>query len=314
MTIFINSNVDFKKYESNDYKIPEIAYVKYKGIKNYPVIIWSKFMNNEIKIRKLDKDRYIYLPTGEIMLSNHIKNRSEAINEVIISVGKTRDLLNHNFEGHINEKWIILTYKENMIDVKKLYNDTKNFIAMLRRKYGWFEYVIVPEPQGRGAWHINLIAKFRNNPGKLDNNNIIEPMWGYGWTKIKRIYNSVGLGIYLSVYLTDLEFNDNNVKLAWESGMKLDDINKTIDRIVEGKSKKFIKGARLYLYPPHFRMFRKSKGIFYPPEDEGGYKEIKKRNNLEKVNPSYGNRTSIYDDDAILVNEIIRENYNLKVL
>jgi len=50
MTIFINDTINFSKYSSEDYKIPQTAYVKLKAVKDYPKITYSKFMNKEIKI------------------------------------------------------------------------------------------------------------------------------------------------------------------------------------------------------------------------------------------------------------------------
>jgi len=267
--------------------------------------------NKEIKIKKLDKDRYVHMPTGEIRQSIHIKNRQQDLNYVIVSIRNIRDLLNHNFTGHINEKWIILTYKENMKEGKKLYKDTEKFIKTLRYQVGDFEYVAIPEPQERGAWHMNLICKFKNNPGKLDNDNLIFPLWRNGWTKVKRISSSIGLGIYLSVYLTDLVYSKENIKMAIEKGMNKNDAKKSTLRVVEGNNKKFIKGARLYLYPPGFRMFRKSKGIVYPSVDEGGCKEVKKRNNLIDKVPSFTSESEVMNDEGKLVNIIIKEKFAL---
>ena len=320
MSRFVNTTANFGKgIICDDMKIRDFDFVKLKKINKLPVATYMRHMNTKIRIKKLDKNRYVDLRTGEIIFSKHIGSRIEGLNEVKIAMSNVRDLLNHNFNGAINEKWIILTYRfidgEPMTDTVKLYKDVVKFIKTARRKLGHFEYVAIPEPQGTGNWHMNIAAKFDKNPGKIEPKELEKMCWDHGFCYVKRIYGKVGLGNYLSVYLTDMELEEFDNFIA-RSKAKNEDLNecKIIEKMVEGKSKKFVKGARLFFYRPGLRMFRKSKGIVFPEIDQGGLAEVKKRNGLSGKSPTYGSITSIFEDSSSeCVNEIKRNYFDLSV-
>jgi len=282
-------------------EIPPDVYVTLTNIKNHQEIMYSSNPNHMIKIRKIDSEKYVDMITGEIKSFNKTENRQESINEVRVTLKKLRNLINENFTGHINEKCFTLTYKENMRDTKKLYNDFKNFIKKVKIKYGVLDYLTIIEPQGRGAWHCHLLLKFKNNPGFIPG-EVIEKLWGHGFVKVKRVTDY--MGEYLDVYLSDLEYTEENVNLLIENG--LDRMLKIKDVDVEGQTKRFIKGARLFLYPAGIQLFRKSKGIIYPEKIRGKYKDIKQKYNLKKI--TYKAQTEIYEDDK-LINTIIHEQY-----
>ncbi len=96
-------------------------------------------------------------------------------------------------------------------------------------------------------------------------------MWGNGTARVKKIKSDVNnLGNYLYTYLGDIEYNQENLELLKKFGKSIN--NFKINEVeIEGSKKKFIKGARLHLYPAGMRIYRKSKGIkkpesFYDPK------------------------------------------------
>lgn len=289
-------------------KVPAGAIVKLIKVQGQPEIMYMKNCNRTIKIKKIDKDRYM-TPDGEIRFFNHTGSRNENLNHVSETMKKIRNLINHNFHGGPKEKFIVLTYKENMMNPIKLYNDSKMFFAESRKELGYFDYVNVIEPQGRGAWHQNLLLKFDKEPGFLSNEYVASLWRDRGFAYVKAIGHVKGIGNYLSVYLTDLEYTRANLKIAMQSGMWKSDL-KIIEKKVEGKSKKFMKGARLYLYPTGINIFRKSKGIIYPEEVEGPYKKLKQDNGLKEAR--YRRKieiAEIVDGKLEVANKLIFEQY-----
>lgn len=112
-----------------------------------------------------------------------------------------------------------------------------------------------------GSWHLHVLLKKKD--GKfpfIDNNQIIEPMWKYGFTSLKRVKQSDHVANYLMAYLSDVKIN-----------LPSDDNSKT--------EKAFVKGARLHYYPTGINIFRRSRGIRNPEK----FKDFKK-NILNKCN------------------------------
>lgn len=275
-------------------------------------------MNRQSHIKKLDKHRYVDLQTGEIKEFKHIENRSESFNSLRQTFKKLRYLINNNFTGKGNELHVILTYKENMTDTKRLYKDFDKFMKRLRYKYrneSSIDYLAVVEPQERGAWHLHLLLRFNdlsrvfipNKFDKLTKKPIDAPlyeMWGQGFVQIKSLKDVDNIGAYLSAYLSDIELNDSNVIAAAKDKMEI----KTVE--VEGVSKRFIKGGRLHLYPPGMNIYRKSKGIKFPEREKMVYKKAKKI--VGSAQPHYEKTYIVENDD--FANTIHFQQYNLKRL
>mgnify|MGYP001178162003 CR=1 FL=1 len=262
-------------------------------------------MNRQAHIKKLDKDRYVDLQTGEIKEFKHIENRSDSYNSLRQTFKKLRYLINANFEGKPNELHVILTYKENMTDTKRLYSDFDKFMKRLRYKYrneSSIDYISVVEPQERGAWHSHLLLRFNDLEKIYIPNEELASLWEQGFTKTKSLKNVDNIGAYLSAYLTDVELTDENVIKAIS--------DKTAIKIVqvEGQQKKFIKGGRLHLYPPGMNLFRKSRGIVYPERQRMKHKEVKKV--VGSAKPTYSKSIEIEKND--FQNTITYEQYNLK--
>lgn len=116
---------------------------------NVKEICYQSNINNTCYIRKLDDNRYIYLPTGELLDAKHIENRSENLFQVSQSLKRLRDYINTNVIEPANCRWLTLTYAENMQDTKRLYKDFQKFMQKLRYKLKAYkiEYIVAMEPQ-----------------------------------------------------------------------------------------------------------------------------------------------------------------------
>ena len=75
------------------------------------------------------------------------------------------------------------------------------------------------------------------------------------------------------------------------------------------KPKKFIKGGRLYMYPPNFNLYRISRGIKPPKKEYYQYSYIKEKAGLTE--PTYSKAIALTDDKSFN-SKIIYEYYNTK--
>lgn len=240
--------------------------VRVKEMGNITELMYSDSYKSECSIRKLNKDQYVDLRSGEVKDFAHIENRSHDLKSISKSLGRLRDYLNTNITHVDRCRWITLTYKENMTDPKQLYEDFKKFNMRLRYHIGKYEYIVAMEPQGRGAWHAHVVMIFDQKAPYIPN-DLMAKVWGKGFVTVKKLDDVDNVGAYLTAYLGDMDLEelekmpDEAMKLV---GRKLE--IKEIEVDVDGskKKKKYIKGARLSMYPPQFNIYRCSKGILKP--------------------------------------------------
>jgi hypothetical protein len=192
-----------------------------------------------------------------------------------------------------------------MTDSKRLYKDFDKFWKRYKYKYGKnIDYLAIVEPQERGAWHMHVLIRHNEHQGKIYIPNAeISGLWGHGYTSTRATDKVDNMGAYLTAYLTDVELTEENHMNAVKNKSDI----KVIE--VEGTEKKFIKGARVHLYPSGMNIFRHSKGIKPPETEEMTYKIAKKI--VGNKNPNYSTTTAIVDGDKLL-NKITYEHYNLK--
>ncbi|MCG7315622.1 hypothetical protein MHL30_21335, partial [Priestia flexa] len=153
--------------ESNDTNglVSENALVKVTQMNHIIEVQHMERMNRTNHIKKLDKESYVDIRTGEIKEFQQSENRKDNFNSLRQTFKKLRYLINNNFIGSANELHITLTYKENMMDTKQLYEDFKNFMKRLKYRYKkqtTIDYITVVEPQGRGAWHCHVLMRFND--------------------------------------------------------------------------------------------------------------------------------------------------------
>lgn len=266
-------------------------------------------MNRKNNIKKLDKDRFVELSTGEIREFEHSENRQQNYNSLRQTFKKLRYLINNNFIGNPNELHITLTYKENMTDPKRLYEDFKKFIMRIKYDYkskSSLDYLCVVEPQGRGAWHCHVLMRFNDLDKVYIKNSELRELWGLGFVTIKSLKDVDNIGAYLSAYLTDIDLDD--VKDTKTALKVVSDGCEIKTKVIDGKEKKFLKGGRLHMYPPGMNMYRKSKGIIKPEREEMKFKDIKKV--VGSRTPHYQKSYHVENDD--FENTISFLQYNTK--
>lgn len=300
-----------KQEDLKEYSIGNEDLVSLKTMGHIYEICYLQKRNNVISTQLIDKDHYIMLDSGEIKLCNHIVNRAENKFQVGQSLKRLRDYINTNVVEPNNCKWCTLTYAKNMQDTKKLYNDFKNFIRRFKEIYGHIEYIVAMEPQARGAWHCHCIIIF-DKLAPFIPNATIEKLWQHGFTKTSKLDNIDNIGAYLTAYLGDMELNNENVSELKKQGL---DVKKIpikevleIDGIKLKESKSFLKGGRLYMYPPNFNLYRISRGIKKPKKEYGSYHVVKEKVGLGL--PTYSKGINIIDTNNSFTNKIIYEYYN----
>jgi hypothetical protein len=293
--------------------IPSDKKVKIVDMGNIVEIMYIEKLNlGGFPIKKLNKNEYIILDTGEVKeYKNHIEDRSQDTNSLRKTFKKIRQLINNNFTGAKNELAFTITYAENMTDPVRLYDDFRKFIMRLKYKYPKIDYMSVVEPQERGAWHCHVLIRFNGLDKVYIPNKTISELWGNGFVTVKAIKSNVdNLGAYLSAYLGDIEINDKNIReLISEGVVNVGQPLNVKEVEIEGKTKKFIKGGRLHLYPAGMNIFRKSAGITYPETQYMTYENAKKI--VGAGTPNYSTKIKILDDDGEVINSISYENYNL---
>lgn len=278
-------------------------------------ICYLQKKNNKISTQLIDKDHYMHLATGEIFECNHIENRSESKFQVGQSLKRLRDYINTNVVEPDNCKWITLTYAKNMQDIKQLYKDFQKFMQKLRYQYKDYniEYIVAIEPQARGAWHCHCIIIFDTVAPFIPNSSI-NKLWQQGFTKTNKLEDIDNVGAYLTAYIGDMEFTEENMLELQKKGlnvsqMALKEVNE-IEGIKLKEPKSFIKGGRLYMYPPKFNLYRISRGIKKPKKEYYSYYVAKEK--IGCIKPTYSKAIKISDTDNSFNNIIIYEYYNTK--
>lgn len=256
----------------------------------------------EIAIEKLNADLYVDKRTGEVKEFQHHASRAEDKGSVSQSLRKLRDLINTNLGNPEIALWVTLTYRENMTDPARLYEDYRRFWQRFKyylRKQGHppAEYIIAVEPQGRGALHAHCIFLFPDKAPFIPNADMAR-IWGQGFTKTKSLKGIGNPGLYLTAYLGDMELSE-----AVNAGQfKAERLTETKD-----KSKSIIKGARLKLYPPGFNLFRCSRGVKRPEVHQMTEQEAQTK--VNGIPLTYEKTISITDESGTVRNIINYRTY-----
>ena len=293
--------------------------IRVKEMGNIIELMHSERKNNQIFIKKISDTEDIDLRTGEIKQSKQIDNRAGNLNSIRQSLGRLRDLLNTNITDPSHCRWVTLTYKENMTDPKKLYEDFKNFNKRMRyalAKDGYkYEYIVCMEPQGRGSWHAHLVmifegkAPYIKNDSKDPNEFTMEKIWGHGFTKTKKLEDVDNVGAYLTAYLGDMDLEEYK-KLSDEDkkGMTFSEIRE-VEIKGSNEKKSIIKGGRLHMYPPKFNIYRPSRGIKKPVVSYETEKEAQKKVSAGTL--TFEKTIELTDSDSQFSNTINYRHYNL---
>lgn len=249
---------------------------------------------------------YITLSTGEIKPIEHHTTRADDRNSLYKTFANCRALINSNVTDVSKVRWCTLTYAENMTDTKQLYKDFEKFNKRFQyycKSQGWTapEYIVMMEPQGRGAWHAHLLYIWQDMKAPYIPNKTFADLWGHGFVKIKKLDNVDNVGAYLTAYLGDMELSESTKK---EGKCKM------IETEEDGKkvSKAIIKGGRLNLYPANFNMLRYSRGIKKPEVTMMSEKEVKEK--VSGATKTFQKAYKLVDADSDFESIIIKEQYN----
>lgn len=275
------------KYDRvGNFAISDHEKVKVTEMGNVIEVLYMSFMNTKVRIRKLDKDHYILVDEdgneiGDVKEFQHFESRADSVSDLRQTFRRLRAVINANVTDIDLVRFVTLTYAqpdgEPMTDTVRLYHDFERFNKRFRRwleKLGYEkpEYINVVEPQGSGAWHCHVLFFWNEKAPYLPNDKIRE-MWGQGFVTVKSLRNHLGkacdnVGAYLTAYLGDLDLES-----ALSERMDI-----TQFQVKEGeKGKKFLKGARLWLYPPGMSIYRCSRGVKRPVETKCSYSEAKRK-------------------------------------
>lgn len=246
-------------------------------------------------IVKVSADSYIIKgdETGELHYFKRTTNRSESADSLHKTFKRIRAIINTNCTDPDSVRWVTLTYAENMTDTKRLYSDFVTFWKRFKRRWPGAEYIIVIEPQKRGAWHVHALFIWPEKAPYVPNDELAA-CWGHGFVMVKALDNVDNIGAYLSAYLGDVE-----VPMESENG--------EVKTLKDGTKKKFIKGARLCLYPPGMNIYRCSRGIKQPVErwvSPEEYESLSKNSAL-----TYANSVEV-ETETGFTRVIAKEYYN----
>ena len=222
--------------------------------------------------------QYLEISSGEVKDIEHHETRADQKKSLARTFKNARGLINSNVTDVFKVSWITLTYAENMTDTIQLYADfvkfNKRFQTYCKNNgYGKAEYIVMMEPQARGAWHCHLLYLFDLVKAPYIANKTLSDIWGHGYVKIKKLDNVDNVGAYLTAYLGDMDLTE------LEPGQIIGQEIKEVEVEENGKlqKKRFIKGARLNLYPVNFNMIRCSRGVKRPIETMVSQEEAEKK-------------------------------------
>lgn len=211
-------------------------------------------LNRECHALKLDRDHWLDIESGEIRDYEHGSTRADSFASLRRTFRNVRALINANCSEVENVRWITLTYAENMTDTERLYRDFHSFWKRFKRRWPGCEYIIVVEPQKRGAWHVHMLAIWGCRAPFVPNEQLCE-CWGHGFVKVTALDGIDNVGAYLSAYLGDVVLDDGESPDAGEVKVCRD-----------GTSKRVKKGGRLSMYPSGMQICRHSRGVRQPEQ------------------------------------------------
>lgn len=302
-------NIEFKRLDEIPDKNPSIP-VKVTTMGNVIETQYMSRRNNKQTIQMLPGgEQFCICSTGEIKDVEHHLARSGNKKGLYKTFAKARGIINANVTDVSRVRWCTLTYAENMTDTKQLYVDFKRFNHRFRyycetKGYGRPEYIVMMEPQGRGAWHVHLLYIWCDQVAPYIPNEDLRRLWGHGFVRVKKLDNVDNVGAYLTAYLGDMEISDTSgvdsslvkqVEVENDDGIKV--------------TKAVLKGARLHLYPANFNMLRYSRGVKKPIEEMMDQKEAEKK--VLAGSKTFESAVKLLDSDSGFECIVIKSQYNM---
>lgn len=255
-------------------------------------------------------EQFVICATGEIKDVEHHNTRKDNKKGLYKTFANARAVINANVTDVSKVRWCTLTYAENMTDTKRLYEDFRNFNWRFQyycKTHGYSkpEYIVMMEPQGRGAWHAHLLYIWQDQKAPYISNQDFRELWGHGFVRIKKLDNVDNVGAYLTAYLGDMEIDEMDVSKAVGKQCKVVEVEDEDGKKVK---KAIVKGARLDLYPANFNMLRCSRGVKRPVAEMMSQEEANKK--VSAATKTFESAIKLLDSDNDFETVIIREQYN----
>lgn len=255
-------------------------------------------------------EQFVICATGEIKDVIHHNTRKDNKKGLYKTFANARAVINANVTDVSKVRWCTLTYAENMTDTKRLYKDFRDFNKRFQyycktKGYSKPEYIVMMEPQGRGAWHAHLLYIWQDMKAPYISNQEFREMWSHGFVRIKKLDNVDNVGAYLTAYLGDMELDEVGIENVDGKKCKLVEVED-----VDGKKvkKAIIKGARLDLYPANFNMLRCSRGVKRPVAEMMSQEEASKK--VSAATKTFESAIKLTDRENDFETIIVREQYN----
>lgn len=297
-----------KVREADEKKERLYRYAKYKVMGKITEVTMMERKPRQPDTVKISADEYCMIMTGEIKKYKKSESRKDNRDSLRKTFRKLRDIINTNVIDAKNCKWLTFTYAENMQDRERLYEDYKKYWQRFKRYLKQKgidtpEYITIVEPQERGAWHIHALYIWDHEAPYIPNGDISE-LWQQGFTKTKALTEVDNVGAYLMAYLADVELPDDTVP---DQNIKEADVREN------GKirKKKILKGGRMNLYPPGINLFRRSRGIRDPIEQETSTYELREMEKGQLGGLTYKKVVDMLDDKTERrINTVYKAYYN----
>ena len=255
-------------------------------------------------------EQFVICATGEVKDVEHHATRKDNKKGLYKTFANARAVINANVTDVSKVRWCTLTYAENMTDTKRLYEDFRDFNKRFQyycKTHGYSkpEYIVMMEPQGRGAWHAHLLYIWQDQKAPYISNQDFREMWSHGFVRIKKLDNVDNVGAYLTAYLGDMEIDEMDVSKAVGKQCKVVEVEDEDGKKVK---KAIVKGARLDLYPANFNMLRCSRGVKRPVAEMMSQEEASKK--VSAATKTFESAIKLTDHENDFETVIIREQYN----
>lgn len=306
--------IEFEKLAVIPPKNPNLP-VKFTEMGNIIEIQYMSHRNNKQTVQMLEGgEQYIVCSTGEVKDVVHHDTRKDNKKGLYKTFALARGIINTNVTDVSKVRWCTLTYAENMTDTKRLYEDFKRFNQRFQyyccqHGYSKPEYIVMMEPQGRGAWHAHLLYIWLDQTAPYISNKDFRELWGHGFVRIKKLDNVDNVGAYLTAYLGDMELSEVNPEEFQKvtKGVSVKQVQ-VLDEEGKKTTKAVLKGARLNLYPANFNMLRTSRGIKRPVETMICQEEAQKK--VLDAAKTFQSAIRLTDSENGFDTVIIKEQYN----
>lgn len=283
--------------------------VKVTEMGNITEVQYMSRRNNHQTVQMLPGgNELLVCSTGEVKEVEHHASRKDNKKGLYKTFANARAVINANVTDVSKVRWCTLTYAENMTDTKRLYEDFRDFNKRFQyycKTHGYSkpEYIVMMEPQGRGAWHAHLLYIWQDQIAPYIPNQDFRDMWGHGFVRIKKLDNVDNVGAYLTAYLGDMEMSEATLS-SQHGKCKIVEVDENGCKV----KKAIIKGARLELYPANFNMLRCSRGVKRPVVEMMTQVEANKK--VLGATKTFESAVRLSDAETNFECVIIREHYN----